>query len=293
MNRSVAWEIFKRTISEWIADDVPSLGAALAYYAVFSIAPLLLISIALASEIFGQEAARGHVTEQLRNLIGIPAAQAIEDLLRYAHASGGSIIATAIGAGVLLFGASGVFLQLQGALNKIWKVQAKSGRGVVGVIYDRIFSFAVVAGAGILLLASLIANAVLSGVEQVVPPDAVPGSAYLWQALNNLISFLFITLIFALIYKILPDAFVGWKDVWVGAPLTALLFTAGKYGIGLYLGWSSTTSAFGAAGSLVVILVWVYYSSQILLFGAEFTRVYSEHNGSTIVPKGNAELCRR
>ena len=195
----------------------------------------------------------------------------------------------AIGAGVLLFCASGVFMQLQDALNTIGKVRPRSGRSIGGIVRDRFFSFAVVLGAGFFMLVSLVTNAALSGAERFLPAEALPSSIPVWQAVGNLISFVFVTLLFALVYKVLPDAHIDWRHVWFGALITALLFTVGKYLIGLYLGWSSTTSAFGAAGSLVVIMVWVYYSSQILLFGAELTQVFAKRSGAEIVPKRNAE----
>jgi membrane protein len=289
MKLAAAWEMLVETFQQWLADKVPQLGAALAYYAVFSMAPLVLIAIAIASRIFGEQAARGEIVHQIESIIGRPAAQALQDMLKHTHASGDSRLATLVGVGILFFAASGVFVQLQESLNIIWKVRPKSGRGIWGIVRDRFFSFAVVTGTGFLLLVFLIINAALSWIEEHLAPNALTSDTRVWQAVSNLIALVFITLLFALMYRILPDAHIGWRYVWIGAPITAVLFTAGKYLIGLYLGWSSTTSAFGAAGSLVVILVWVYYSSQVLLFGAEFTRVLAQRNGAEIIPKRNAE----
>lgn len=284
MNLKSAWGMLRQTYNEWSADKAPRLGAALAYYAIFSIAPLLVISVAVAGLVFGEQAARGEIENQIRDTIGPRAAEVIQDMLHRTYASGGSMTATVIGIALLFFGASGVFVELQESLDTVWKVRPKPDRGFWGVIRDRFLSFVIVLGTGFLLLASLVLSTALAALDRFWSWDV-----YVWQLVNSLVSFGFITVLFALIFKFLPDATVAWRDVWVGAALTALLFTVGKYLIGLYLGQSSTTSAFGAAGSLVVILIWVYYSAQILLFGAEFTRVYALRRGSDVQPTANAE----
>jgi membrane protein len=288
MNAKAFFQLLKETFSAWDEDKCPRLGAALAYYTIFSIAPLLIIGIGITGFVFGEQAARGEIVGQIESAVGQPAAMAIEEMLKNTHAEGSYTFAAVVGIVLLLFGASGVFIQLQDALNTIWKVAPKPDRGIRGIVRDRLLSFMVVLGTGLLLLVSLVISATLAALSKFLTPAALPGGTYLWQGINGLISFLLITLLFALIYKVLPDVRIAWRDVWVGAIVTALLFTLGKYLIGLYLGRSSTTSAFGAAGSLVVILVWVYYSSQLLLFGAEFTRVYANKMGSPLIPTDNA-----
>lgn len=285
--------VVKRTFSEWSDDRAPRLGAALAYYAIFSIAPLVIIAAAISSLIFGEQAAQGRVVAQIQDAVGRPAAEAIQAMIRRTHLSGGSWLATVVGVVTLLFGALGVFVQLQDALNTIWHVQAKAGRGVRGILADRLLSFVMVLGVGLLLLAALAASAVLSALraysDRLLAGHNLPGGVYLWQGANALVSFLVITLLFALTYKVLPDVKLSWRDVGTGALVTAVLFTAGKFLIGLYLAKAGVSSAFGAAGSLVLVLVWVYYSAQVFLLGAEFTRVYADCCGRRIPVADNAE----
>ncbi len=276
------------TFHEWSEDKASRLGAALAYYSVFSLGPLLIISIALAGLIFGKDAARGEVLDEIKGTVGEPVALALEQMLTQASNPGRGALATALGIAALLFGATGVFGELQDALNTIWKVKPKPGRGLWGIIRDRFLSLTMVLGTGFLLLVSLVLTAALSAFSASLS-NALPGGAAVWQPVNLLVSFGVITLLFAMIFRFLPDAQVAWRDVWLGALLTSVLFTIGKFLLGLYLGQSGVTSAFGAAGSLVLILLWVYYSSQILLFGAEFTRVYAERWGSGVKPTPNAE----
>ncbi len=283
-----AWKVIKETVNDWLGDNVPEMGAALAYYSIFSLAPLLLVAIAIASIFFGEQAARNQLHEQLATTIGVSTAASVEEILGSFHRSGHGVLGTVIGLIIVLVGASGVVVELQSALNRIWRVKAKSGQGVRVLVRDRLVAFAVVLGTGVLLLVALVATAVISGLEHFVTQQ-VAGSDWLWRWVNLIVSFGLVALMFAMIYKVLPDAKVGWRDVWVGAAITAVLFTVGKYLIGLYLAKSAPGSAFGAAGSVIVVLVWVYYSSQILLFGAEFTRVYARHTGSDIQPAANAE----
>ncbi|HSE60371.1 MAG TPA: YihY/virulence factor BrkB family protein [Nitrospiraceae bacterium] len=281
------WGLLKRTAAEWSEDKVPRLGAALAYYTIFAIVPLLVIIITMIGLFFGQEAAQSHILTQLAGLVGQQSAEAIRDMLQRAHQPSGGIVATAIAVVTLLLGASGLFGQLQDALNTIWGVEPRPGRGIWGLIQDRFLSFMAVLGTGFLLLVSLVLSAALSALGTWFS-GLLPAPEVLLQTLNLLVSFGVITLLFAMMFKLLPDARIAWRNVWVGAGITALLFTLGKFLIGLYLGKSDIGSAYGAAGSLVIVLVWVYYSAQILLFGAEFTQVYANASGAAIVPTDQA-----
>jgi membrane protein len=283
------YDLLKKTVNQWLEDKAPTLGAALAYYSLFSIAPLLIIAIGIAGMIFGPDAARGAIEAQMRDALGEPAAKGVQSMLENVHNSGQGVVATAIGIVVLFFGASGVFGQLQDALNTIWKVRPRQGRGILGVIKDRFLSFAMVLGVGFLLLVSMVITTALEALSRWWTPASLPGGPLLWQLTNWLVSFGVITLLFAMIFKVLPDVHIDWSEVWIGAAVTALLFALGKYVLGLYFAYSSTASAFGAAGSVVIVVVWVYYSSQILLLGASFTHIYACENGSPCRPTANAE----
>jgi membrane protein len=283
------WHLAKEAASDWSHDRAPRLGAALAYYTVFSMVPLLIIIISLIGLVFGQEAAQSTILAQITNLVGEQSAAAIKDMIERANQPATGLLATVIALATLLLGASGFFGQLQDALNTVWGVEPKEGRGVWGFIKDRFLSFVAVLGTGFLLLVSLVLSSVLAALGKwfsgVLPlPEAV------LHLVNFVLSLAVITGLFALIFKVLPDARVAWRDVWVGAALTAALFTIGKYAIGLYLGKSHVASAYGAAGSLVIVLVWVYYSAQILLYGAEFTQVYANRLGERIVPVRDAKV---
>lgn len=278
--------LLKETFTEWQEDKASRLAAALAYYTVFSLAPLVIIAIAIAALVFGQEAAQGGIEEQLRGLLGEQGAEAVQEMIKHSRKAEQGTIATLISVGLLLFGASGVFGQLQDSLNTIWEVAPKPGRGIKGFIKDRFLSFAMVLGIGFLLLVSLILSAGLTAVGDYLG-HLIPGLPFL-QALNFLISFGVVTVLFALMFRVLPDAKIAWGDVWIGAAITSLLFTIGKYLLGVYLGNGSVGSTYGAAGSFVVLLLWVNYSAQILFFGAEFTQVYANKYGSRIVPAKNA-----
>lgn len=283
-----AFKLLKDTVKEWSEDKVSLWAAALAYYTIFSLAPLLLIAIAIAGVAFGEDAARGEIVGQIQGLVGKEGATAIQSMIQNAHRPGsGGAIATIIGIATLLFGASGVFGQLQDALNAIWGVKPKPGQGIKSFILTRFLSFAMVLVISFLLLVSLVLSAALAAVATFFS-RFMPDLVILGQALNFVISFGFITLLFAAIYKFLPDVNVAWKDLWIGAATTALLFNIGKFLIGLYLGSSGASSTYGAAGSLVVILLWVFYSAQILLFGAEFTQVFAKYRGSEITPSAHA-----
>jgi len=279
--------LLKETFSEWNNDKASRLAAALAYYTVFSLAPLLIIAIAIAGAVFGEEAARGQIVAQIQGLVGRDGAQFIETAIENASQPKAGTIASVISIVVLLFGASGLFAQLQDALNTIWEVQPKPGRGLIGMIRDRFLSFTMVLGVGFLLLVSLILSAGLAALVNFLG-NLIPGIGFLLETVNFILSFTITTLLFGLIYKTLPDVKIVWSDVWIGATITALLFSIGRFLLGMYLGNNSFGSTYGAAGSVVVILVWVYYAAQILFFGAEFTQVYARRFGSRIVPTKNA-----
>jgi membrane protein len=271
--------LLKTTFLEWSRDKVPRMGAALAYYTIFSLAPLLVIAIAIAGFVFGREAVEGRITYEIQGLIGSESARAVQTMIQSAHKPAHGVIATIFGVVILLIGASGVFTEMQDALSTIWKVDTTSKTGVWNVLKYRFLSFGMVLGIGFLLLVSLLLSAALTAVATYassflpIPPVAI-------HAIDFLFSVLFIAALMALIFKLLPDVKIAWGDVWVGAALTSLLFTAGKFLIGFYIGKSVTMSAYGAAGSVVIILAWIYYSAQLLYFGAEFTQVYSKKCGS-------------
>ena len=289
MGLNVIWKLLSATYTKWTADHAQGLGAALAFYAIFSLAPLLLIVIAIAGSVFGQEAAQGEIIGQIQGLVGEESAKAIQTMLEEARKPAAGIIATVVAIVLLFLGATGVFAQLQEALNIIWRVKAKPEQGMWKILKDRFISLLAVLGTGFLLLISLVISAALSAIgttlEQFLP---VPG--FLLQLINFLVSFAIVTLLFAMIYKLLPDRSIQWSDVWIGAIITSLLFTIGKFVIGVYLGKSDVGIAYGAAGSLVVMLMWVYYASQIFLFGAEFTAVYAHARGSRLAPSPQARM---
>ena len=283
------WPLLKETVSEWTKDGAPRLGAALAYYTVFSLAPLLIIVIFIIGLMWSGESnfAQERLLGEVQGLTGPDGAQMIKTMLDSTRPGAGGGIATVLGVIALVFGATGVFVQLQTALNIIWDVAAKPGQGIKGFVMTRLLSFGVVLVIGFLLLVSLLLTALLSALDTLTS-GVTPLTQFFFQALNQVISVGIITLLFAMIFRYLPDVEIEWKDVWVGAAITAVLFTIGKFAIGLYLGNSSTASTYGAAGSLVVLLLWVYYSAQILFFGAEFTQVYARYHGSRIRPDKGA-----
>lgn len=274
------WRLLKQVANAWLDDHVPSMGAALAYYTVFSMAPLLLIVVAVAGLVFGQEAARGEIESQLRSLMGVRGASAVQDLLSSLDKPAEGSAVTFAGLLLLIVGATSVFGELQDALDRIWRVPSRAGaNGWIHLIRARLLSFGMILAIGFLLMVSLVVSASLSAFERLLNP-AFGDWVEVATLANAAGSFVLVATMFALIYKIMPRARVDWQDVWIGAVFTAALFTAGKSLIGLYIGTSAVASAFGAAGSLVVVLVWVYYSAQIFLFGAEFTWVYANAYGS-------------
>lgn len=279
---------FGKSFSAWNDDQATTAAAALSYYTVFSIAPLLLIALALGGIFFGVEALQGEVVNALSGVLGPNGAKAIEGMLQASAEQEGGILAGVIGAVTLLIGATSVFAQLQDSLNAIWKVRAKPGRSVATLVRQRLLSFAMILVIAFLMLVSLMLTAMLAAVSEFAHTK-LPGGAALWQWLNFAVSFGIITLLFGAIYRILPDVNLTWRDVRFGAVLTAFLFTLGKLAIGLYLGKSAIATTYGAAGAAVLILVWSYYSSAILLFGAEYTRQHALLLDSEITLKEGAE----
>jgi membrane protein len=263
--------IWRRTAQRFVAKNTFEMGAALAYYAVFSLAPLVLLAITIAGFFFGEQAAQGQVTKELETAFGPTVAEAIQVTLHNVRDSAAGTSASIIGGVILLVAASGVFVQLQTSLNTIWEVPTELTGGLWGFVRNRLLSFALVVVIGFLLLAALVVSTTLSALHDYLPSGH---SAY-YQLLNQGISFAILTILFALLFKLLPECHVAWGDVWIGAAVTAVLFILGRYLIGLYLVTMSGASAYGAAGSLVIILLWVYYASQILLFGAQFTQVFA------------------
>ena len=284
--------LLKLTYQGWKEDKASRLAAALAYYTILSLPPLLIIIIAITGLFWQREAVQSLVTAQMEGLIGTEGRTFITDMLTSASNTARGIFATIVGVITLLVGALGAFNELHNALNTIWEVREEETKGlwqsIKKVIFSRLLSFSMILGIGFLLLVSLVISAGLSAVNETVG-NAIPVSEILLQIINLIISVGVITVLFALIFKFLPDAEIAWRDVWLGAFFTALLFSLGKFLIGLYLGNSAVASSFGAAGSLVLLLIWIYYSAQILFFGAEFTQVYANQLGSKIVPEGEAE----
>ena len=273
-----SWHLIKAAVSSWVDDFAPSMGAALSYYTVFSLAPMLLIVIGVAGLVFGADAARGEIVTQLRGLMGEQGAVAVEELLKSASDPGQGILATIIGFATLMVGATAVFAELQSSLDRIWRTPAPiNENGIWGMIRTRFLSFGLILGLGFLMIVSLVLSAALAALGNWWG-SYLGNWEFVLQALNFIFSFAVVTVMFAAIYKFMPHAKIEWPNVWVGAVVTALLFTIGKFLISLYIGKSGVASGFGAAGSFAVLLVWVYYSAQIFLLGAEFTWVYSHRN---------------
>ena len=275
-----------QSINGWLEDRALRFSAALAYYSIFAMAPLIIISISVAGLIFGEQAARGQVYQQINWLLGSKGAVEIQTLIQASSDTSKSIVATVVGIITLLVGASGVFGQLKDALNSIWGVRLKPGAGIISSVKEYLFNFSMVLGVGFLLIISLLLSAVLHSLNSFLT-GYLPLPSFVGP-LTAAGSFVVVLLLFALIFKVLPDVEIGWEDVWIGATVTAILFTLGKFLIGLYLGTSSIGSSFGAAGALILILVWVYYSTTIFLLGAEFTKAYADRYGSGINPNRHA-----
>lgn len=281
------WSLIRRTFSQWREDKAPRLAAALSYYTSFSLAPILVIAISVAGAFYTRSAVQDLIVNQIGNLAGSEGERLIRSMLDATKNLGSGLVPTIFGVVVLIFAATGVFGQLQDALNTMWEVQPRPGRGVLSLIKDRFFSFTLVVGVGFLLLVSLVISAALSAFSSWTL-GLFPDFEVIIQILNQVISFLVIMVVFAFVFKYVPDAEIEWRDVWLGAAVTAALFMIGKFAIGLYIGNSNVAGTFGAASALVVILIWVYYSAQISFLGAEFTQVYANTYGSRVVPEKDA-----
>lgn len=284
------FRLFKESIQEWVDDKASRLAAALAYYTVFSLAPILVIAVAVAGAVFGQSAAEGELTARLEATVGPRGATFVETALSNASQPDLSNLASLISVGVLLFGASNACAQLQEALNDIWEADSQGAGGILSFLLKRLFALLMVLGVGLFLILSMLASTAIAALrsfdifEQLaleVPGTGLQVALQLpWQGISLAISFAIVTLLFATIYKFVPDTYIAWRDVWTGALVTAVLFAVGRAGLAFYLERGGFSSTYGAAGSLVAFLFWIYYSAQIFLFGAEFTEVYSRRHGS-------------
>lgn len=278
------WKIFKRSVNEFFNDDCIKLSASLSYYTIFAIGPTLIIIISFAGIFLGREAVEGKLYEQIKDLIGGAAALQIQSIIANIQQTQQTVTAAIIGIALLILGATGVFTEIQGSINYIWSIRAKPKKGWLKFITNRLISFSLVISCGFILLVSLILNALLELMSERLQVYFKSVTIVTFYILNIVIMFAVITCLFAIIFKVLPDAIIKWKDALIGAAFTALLFMGGKFLISLYIGKSNVGLAYGAAGSIIVILVWVYYSSLILYFGAEFTKIYSIHHGHGIKP---------
>jgi membrane protein len=279
-------QMARQAFEEWSDDDAMTLAAAVAYYAIFSLAPVLVLLVAIAGLVWGQQAAQGQLTGQLESLVGGAGAEVLQSSIANAGVGEGGIIATIAGAGLLLVGATGVFAQLQLSLNRIWDVRQDPDAGWWETVRKRLIGLGVITGLGFFVVGIVVVSSILSNIRSLV--GAVPGGPWLWLAVDLAASFGLLTLAFAFLFRYVPDADIEWSDVWVGAAITAVLFALGKWALGLYLGSGSVGSAYGAASSLVILLAWIYYSTLILFVGAEFTQVYAHHTGREIKPDEHA-----
>lgn len=281
------WRLVRAAGEDWISDRAPELGAALAFYMIFAMAPLVLLVIVVAGAVYGEAAIRGELVAQIEGMIGAAGAEVVQTLVANAARPRGGLIGTIVGVVLTIVGATGVLAQLKSSLNRVWDVETKPGRTIRDIIRTRLLSLGLILLVAVLLLASVVASTVVSAIQDRVDDwIAIPGWAL--RAVNELVTVAMMTLLFAAIFKWLPDVRIRWRDVWIGAVITAVLFVIGKYLIGLYLAHSAPGSVYGAAGSLVVVLIWLYYSAQILLFGAEITQVYASMFGEGIQPSAYA-----
>ena len=284
------WEVVKETFTKWVDDKCPRLAAALAYYTVFALAPTLVVVVGIASMVFGQEAAQGKIVAEIEGLVGRDGALTVQEIVKNSALDRSGPMATTLGILAVIVGATTVFVELQDALNTIWGVTPKPGRGIKGIIRDRVLSFTMVIGTGFILIVSLVISAAITALGTWMEAKFPVLDVIALQIIQSLVSVLIFTILVGAIYKVLPDVRIEWRDVAIGALITATLFTLGKYLIGLYLGGSSVASTYGAAGSLAVLFVWLYYSALIFFLGAEFTQVYANRWGGHVHPSSNAIL---
>jgi membrane protein len=282
------FSLFKETYQEWNSKEPFELSAVIAYYAIFSLPGLLIIVIGIAGFFFGEQAVKGEVANQISKMLGKEAANGIQEMIVNSYKSNSSLMATIIGVATLLFGATGVFFQLQKSLNKLWNVKADPKAGIKKLILDRATSFGIILALGFLLLVSLVLTTILSVLSNWISHVFPEFMLVLFIVLNFIVSFGFITVLFALIFKVLPDVKIRWKPVWIGSIVTAVLFEIGRFALEIYFAKANPGSTYGAAGSVILILLWVSYSCMILFFGAEFTQVYARRAGDRIEPSENA-----
>jgi len=282
------WKFIEQVFDQWIEDKCPKLGAALSFYTIFSLSPLLVIVVSIAGFIFGKEAARGEIVYQIQDLVGTEGAMIVQTALKNSQYSADGLSALVISAVTLLIGSTVVFVELQDSLNLIWKVKRKPGSSILKVIKGffrvRSQSFAIVVATGFLMLSSLLVSALIASLNRYITDTFLSLPLYFLDVADILVSLFVIFIMFMMIFRILPDVDIKWKDVWLGSLVTSALFVLGKFLIGLYIGQSTLSSTYGAAGSLVIFLLWIYYSSQILFLGAEFIKVYIESRGGEIKP---------
>ncbi len=281
------FKLFVHAVKEFSADNALKFSASLSYYTLFSLAPMLIIVIAISSQFLGREAAEGYLYTQFEGLLGTAGALQLQEMIRNAHVSGSTPLATGVGIATLIFGATGVFMEIQDSINSIWSLKAKPKRSWLKFLQNRLLSFSLIVGIGFLLLVSLVLSAMLSIVYEFLNKQ-IGDAAWLSWVITNVINVATVMLLFSVVFKVLPDAQVKWRDVITGSLFTAVLFLAGKWGINFYLSRSATMSVYGAAGAVVLIVLWVYYSSAILYFGAEFTKVYANKYGNKIAPNNYA-----
>lgn len=276
-------DLLKESIRSFVENDVMKYSASLSYYTIFSIAPMLIMAIAMGSFLFGRDAIEGNLFRQINSIVGNDAARQIQDMLKHTTLHKNSFLATTIAVVVFIIGATGVFGEIQSTINKIWGLKAKPKKGLIKYFVSRILSFAMVVSIGFLMIVSLLASAMIEILNEKLN-NYLPNTTFIITIVNNVVALIIISLFFTIIFKYLPDSIVKWKDALVGSVFTSILFLLGKYVIGLYLSNSTTTSIYGAAGSLIIILLWIYYSSILLYFGAEFTKVYALKHGHGIRP---------
>lgn len=290
LSLKLLWTTVKKTIKSWWAGDPFRQSAVIAYYAIFSIPALLVIVIACAGLAFGEEAVRGEISSQITAALGADAAKQVEEIVANASEKKSSVIATIVSIVTLIFGSTGVFAQLQGELNQVWEVRVEAEKGWLRTLRVRLFSFGLVLAIGFLMLVSLLLTAGLSAFSEWIKANLPDVMLFVFYLINFVVSFGIITVLFALMFKVLPDAQVRWKNVWIGAAVTTGLFLLGKFGLGIYFGKAEPGSTYGAAGSIILIMLWVSYSCMILFLGAEFTKQYTLARGDEIIPRKDAKL---